>query len=211
MQLGDEIKEKYLPEEILVMLEGRIRVQGLKAVLKARKESTVGTRDVLLPKVIKLLKGGPITRTEKFTPEIVTLAEWVHGKFDLEEFLEGSTNLEVKYGNNRSPYSSNLVRIESNKGLIVRVANGMLADKAFPNVDQCVQVFTMLNPDHSMDNQKKAEWIYDCLVSSSLFALPCFRLFLSLVASKMRLVIVIFARALLALPWIQSILRLGKI
>jgi len=54
MQLGDEIKEKYLPEEILVMLEGRIRVQGLKAVLKARKESTVGTRDVLLPKVIKL-------------------------------------------------------------------------------------------------------------------------------------------------------------
>jgi len=129
MQLGDEIKEKYLTEEILVMLEGRIRVQGLKAVLKARKESTVGTRDVLLPKVIKLLKGGPITRTEKFTPEIVTLAEWVHGKFDLEEFLEGSTNLEVKYGNNRSPYSSNLVRIESNKGLVVRVANGMFAGK----------------------------------------------------------------------------------
>jgi len=162
------------------------------------------------PRLSSFLKGGPITRTEKFTPEIVTLAEWVHGKFDLEEFLEGSTNLEVKYGNNRSPYSSNLVRIESNKGLIVRVANGMLADKAFPNVDQCVQVFTMLNPDHPMDNQKKAEWIYDCLVSSS-FLMTCFRLFLSLVASKMRLVIVIFARALLALPWIQSILRLGKI
>lgn len=27
----------------------------------------------------------------------------------------------------------------------------------------------MLNPDHPMDNQKKAEWIYDCLVSSSFF------------------------------------------